>query len=321
MKQKAILAGALVLLLAGITFMVWDLFFRKPQASVNPYGYETVSPGAGDTLKPAYSETVPVIPGLHEIHGVACGPEDGIFVAGDKGVEIFNREGKKEMAFPVDEPVLCIKAGNDGSIFLGMQDHVEIYNRQGKRLGRWKSCGVDALVTSIAGSGEDIYVADAGNRLVYRYDRKGNLLNRIGEKDPKKNVPGFIIPSPFFDVGVDPAGALWIANPGHYRLEKYSPDGDLLAAWGKASMATEGFCGCCNPTHFAFLHDGSFVTSEKGIERVKIYGPDGRFGCLVALPASFDEGTRGLDLAVDSKGRILVLDPVRNRVRIFIRKR
>ncbi len=38
---------------------------------------------------------------------------------------------------------------------------------------------------------------------------------------------------------------------------------------------------------------------------------------MLAPPGSFDEGTKGIDLAVDSMGRILVLDPVRRQVRIF----
>jgi hypothetical protein len=68
------------------------------------------------------------------------------------------------------------------------------------------------------------------------------------------------------------------------------------------------------------LPDGSFVTSEKGIARVKIIKPTGEFLCVVAGPEQFDEGTVGLDLAVDSQERILVLDPHRKMVRIFTKK-
>ena len=144
------------------------------------------------------------------------------------------------------------------------------------------------------------------------------VARRIGEKDPERKIPGFIVPSPFFDVGISPSGDLWVANPGRYELEKYSPEGSLLSHWGESSMALEGFAGCCNPSHFAFLSDGSFVTSEKGIVRVKICYPDGRFRYLVAGPESFEERTKGLDLAVDCRGRILVLDPYKHLVHIFI---
>ena len=85
-------------------------------------------------------------------------------------------------------------------------------------------------------------------------------------------------------------------------------------------MGVEGFCGCCNPSNIAFMPDGAFVTSEKSIERIKIYTPQGQYKHLVATPESFDEGTRGLDLAVDSQERILVLDPVKKQVRFFVKK-
>ena len=52
-----------------------------------------------------------------------------------------------------------------------------------------------------------------------------------------------------------------------------------------------------------------------------MYSPEGDFKCVVATPASFNEGTKGLDLAVDAEDRILVLDPERRQVRIFAVKR
>jgi hypothetical protein len=50
---------------------------------------------------------------------------------------------------------------------------------------------------------------------------------------------------------------------------------------------------------------------------VKVYNPDGTLVGLVAGPDSFEEMTVGLDLAVDSSDRILVLDPKKRAVRIF----
>jgi hypothetical protein len=202
-----------------------------------------------------------------------------------------------------------------------MQDHVEIFDNTGKLLKKWSSCGNDAIITSIAVSGRDVFIADAGNKVVYHYDLSGKLIKKIGQKDPSKGIPGFVIPSSYFDLGIGHDGDLWVVNPGRHRFEKYNPDGDLTTSWGESSMAVEGFCGCCNPSNFAILADGSFVTSEKGIERIKVYWPDGRFRGVVAGPDSFIEGTRGLDLAVDSRDRIFVLDPEKKQVRVFELKR
>ena len=126
-----------------------------------------------------------------------------------------------------------------------------------------------------------------------------------------------IIPSPYFDVAVDPDSFLWAVNTGRHSLENYTVDGDLRSSWGEYSMTIEGFCGCCNPTHIAIMNNGKFVTSEKGIARVKVYNGLGELDSVVAGPKQFNEGTVGLDLAVDTEGRIYVLDPVRKSVRIF----
>jgi hypothetical protein len=86
--------------------------------------------------------------------------------------------------------------------------------------------------------------------------------------------------------------------------------------------------------NFALLPDGQgYVTCEKGLTRVKVYDSGGDFVGVVAGPEEFAEHDRrtsatdvspsliGLDVSVDSKGRVLVLDPALSEVRIFTRKR
>ena len=74
------------------------------------------------------------------------------------------------------------------------------------------------------------------------------------------------------------------------------------------------------------LDDGSFVTCEKGLVRVKVYDPDGSFLGVVAGPETFDidpatHPAAAFDVAADKEGRIFILDTVRNIVRIFTRKK
>jgi len=201
-----------------------------------------------------------------------------------------------------------------------MTDHIEVVDNEGNLLSNWEILNDQVYITSIALDEKSVFVADAGNKIVYHYDRNGKLLNEIGRKDPVKGIPGFIIPSPYFDLAVGREGQLWVVNPGRHAFEAYTADGDLISSWAKTSMQVDGFSGCCNPSHIALLEDGNFVTSEKGIERVKIHHPSGEFRCVVAGPEKFDEGTTGLDLAVDSQGRIFVLDPKKGMVRIFEKK-
>jgi hypothetical protein len=125
-------------------------------------------------------------------------------------------------------------------------------------------------------------------------------------------------------------GLLRVNNPGRHSVEVYTAKGDLDSSWGKATAAIEGFCGCCNPVGLALLPDGRYVTCEKGLPRVKIYSAQGVFQSVVAGPESFPENARagaqhdgsdgllgGLDAAVDSQGRIYVLDLVAEDVRVM----
>ncbi|MDP6381257.1 MAG: hypothetical protein QF662_07935, partial [Phycisphaerae bacterium] len=114
------------------------------------------------------------------------------------------------------------------------------------------------------------------------------------------------------------------------RIQAYTFDGDLEFSWGEFSNGIEGFCGCCNPVSFALLPGGGYITAEKGLTRVKEYDADGKFVGVVAAPKEFPDHagacslteplaciTKGLDVAVDSKGRVLVVDPIAGNVRIF----
>ena len=268
-----------------------------------------------------YEQAASVPTGMMKPKGIAVGADGRLFVAGDGGVRVFDAAGKPVLQFETGGEPHCIALGKTGTVYVGMKDHVEVYDASGKRATAWKGLGERAYVTSLAVGEADVFVADAGNRVLLRYDTSGKLLKRIGEEDAAKHAPGLVVPSPYFDVALGPKGMLWLVNPGRRRVECYTYDGALRFAWGKFSMKVEGFCGCCNPTHLAIDADGNFITSEKGLPRVKVHDDEGNFKSVVAAPADFADGTVGLDLAVDAKGRILVLDPKRRAVRIFVKKR
>ncbi len=282
-----------------------------------------------------YVESVePIATGFTSSHAIAVAFNEMIYVAGDKAVRIFSENGQVHQEVKLSAEPRCLAVANDNKIYVGMKDHVEIYDRQGNRLAAWQSLGDDAILTSIAVSNNDVFVADAGDRIVIRYDVNGNVINYIGKRDRSKNIPGFVIPSPYFDIAVGSDGLLRAVNPGNHRIETYTFDGDLQFQWGRFSTDLEGFTGCCNPVNFAILEDGTYVTCEKGLIRVKIYSRDGRFLGVVAGPQQLVAGSvsricylpaecrsGGFDVAADTKGRVFVLDTIKNIVRIFSRKK
>jgi hypothetical protein len=323
LKKDKILTGTILAVsLAGIFFFGYRAIRDDAKdGQPNPFAYDIQDYEASGAELVHYSEERRIPVALPMVSGIAVGPDDGIYVAGSNSVLIFDNDGTPRFSFKTEAPVRCLTVDKNHDVYLGMGDYVEVYDREGVRQARWESLGEQAIITSIAVSAKGVFIADAGNKIVWKFDRSGSNLQRIGDKDEAKDIPGFVIPSPYFDVAIDPDGFLWVANTGRHSLENYSADGNFRSFWGEFGMEIQGFSGCCNPSHFVILEDGSFVTSEKGLPRVKVYNRIGNLVSVVAPTEKFIEGTVGLDLAVDSAQKIYVLDPMQKLIRIFINKK
>ena len=333
---KILIGGLIVLAIAVAIIAVvrFDTTGKKGSGLGQEFIYDLGDLGKIDPNLILYKESAPAInTNFTKSRAIALAPQGTIYVAGDKAIRKFSESGNGLGEIKLPDTPMCLTVDVDGKIYIGMKNHVQVYDNQQKPLATWQNLGNDAVLTGIAVSKNDVFVADAGNRIVHRFDKTGKLINRIGAKDKDKNIPGFIIPSPYFDLTVAPDGLLRVVNPGNHRIEAYTSDGDLEFSWGKFSNTDlKGFCGCCNPVNFAILADESFVTVEKGLIRLKIYDPKGAFVGVVAGPEQLVEGgasrvsefgpasqAGGFDVAVNTSGRIFVLDTIKNVVRIFTR--
>jgi len=270
---------------------------------------------------------------------LALGPDGRLWVAAGGYVCGFDQSGLAVTEHALPGTVRCVAVSPDGAQLLvgvrsGDTDAIHVLNPGfGSRLATWDSPGPKTWFTALAVSGDTVFAADSGNRVILRYDRSGKLLGRIGAKDKARDIPGFVLPSPYLDVAVHPDGLLRVNNAGRHKVEAYTPDGDLEASWGKAGMGIASFCGCCNPVSLATLPGGQIVTCEKGLPRVKVYTASGEFEGVVAGVESFPEnagvatgetpgdGVRAsLDAVADPQGRIYILDTVTGQIRVMVRK-
>lgn len=287
-----------------------------------------------DPQQIAYRQTGSQILDIEEPRAIAVGPEDRRYVAGDRRVAVFDARGLPLPPLTLAGEPTCLAVGGadhklPGAVYVGLPGRVVRLDEQGAVSAEWTE-GLDekSVLTSLALAEEDLFVADAGQRLVLRFDLDGKLVRRIGERDPERGVPGFVLPSPYFDVAVTADGLLRVAHTGARRIETYTFDGDLLGYWGQASAAPEGFFGCCNPAHFAVLPDGRFVTVEKGLPRVKVYSNQGVFESFVVAPQDLAPGAvledaredtrqKPFAVAADTRGRVLLLDPNKRTLGVF----
>jgi hypothetical protein len=300
---------------------------------VSPFAYDVESMARTDPGLIKYEEVGRFVSEQPEPRRLAIGPGDRVYLATKNGISIMDPKGALQADITLSSPARCVGVASDGTVFAGLRDHVEVFDVNGARLASWDSPGKKTWLSGLAVGEHEVFAADSGNRVIHRFDLQGKLKGRIGEKSKEHNVPGLIVPSPYLDVVLAKDGLLRVNNPGRHCVEGYTLNGDLEFSWGKPSGAIGGFCGCCNPIALTMLADGRYVTCEKGLPRVKIYSADGAFECVVAGTESFPENGRrgsvhdlsdgtmgGLDAAIDSRGRIYVLDLVARDVRVMQRK-
>jgi hypothetical protein len=334
LTRRTAAAVLAALLVAGVAVWRFDPWGEQGSGLSKSFQYDLEPYQKTDPTLIGYAQTGRIAVGLVEPRAVAVGPEDRVYVAGDRDVHVHAAGGARLRQISLDGAPQSLAVGwaehqYPGRLYVGVGNHVEVFSPEGRRLAAWPAPSPKSLITSIAVGEHEVYLADAIGRIVLRYDLDGKLLTRIGARDEARNIRGFFIPSPYFDVALGGDGLLRVVNPAPHRIEAFTPDGSLELSWGKSSLAIEGFCGCCNPANIALLPDGRFVTAEKGIPRVKIYSPEGKFLTVVAGPEllapdpTAAEETRAghklkvVDVAADSRGRVLVLDPGLRSVRIF----
>lgn len=299
----------------------------QSSAKTNPWAYDDSIFRRTDPKLIQYEETNRFQCPRPNPRCIALDKEGQLLIGAGKFVTRCTSEGGQLAEIKLTAEVRCVKEAEDGLSYVGLREHVEVYGSDGQLRKSWDKPAGKPYFTGLAVSKNEVFVADAGNRVVLRYDRVGKLIGRIGVKDKDRNIPGFIVPSPFFDVEPASDGLLRVTNPGRHRIESFTADGDLEGFWGKPGAAIENFCGCCNPINLTMLTDGRVVTVEKGIPRVKVYSANGNFESVVAGAESFIENAAacgpqdctvgGLDAVADKQGRVYVLDLVAANVRVF----
>ncbi len=321
--MKKYLVYIMLIVLGGLIgfIIIGDLLSNKlVNPGKNPYAYELDEFERVDPDMIKYSEIKRIGLNIPDPIGIAS-YKDRLGIAYKNHIQVIDTTGVELYRKSINRVVSCISFSPDGIIFLGCQDHLELFDENGNNIQRWDTISNQAIITSIAVNENIVYVANAGDQQILMYNYQGEILNSFDGKSRLEGKYGFIIPSPYFDVAIDPDNQLWVANTGLHYIENYTNDGSLRAYWGESSFSLEGFTGCCNPAHFIILSNGSFVTSEKGMVRIKIYLPSGELDCVVAAPDNFEKDSEPPDITADPLGRIYALDITKKMIRIFERNR
>jgi hypothetical protein len=306
MNKKIFAIVSLLIILTFIGYIIWD----------------TATSGS-DTSQEEVRSNEPSPPDMWEVFqelSVTDGPlssvavsDNNIYLGGESYLSCYDKDLSKQWHLSMPGKITALSVNGD-SIYAASLETLSLVSTGGKMITEWGPYDANSIITSVYAGRNYVAFADAGNKLVFILRKNGELFSMLGQSENK-----FIIPSSYFDVALSGENRIYAANTGNRRIETWTPDGVLLGQFGEPGMAPEAFCGCCNPAHFALMPQG-FVTAEKGLNRLKIIGPDGAFIEFVSSENNF-LASIPLDVAADMDGkRIYAANPVDSKLYVFKRK-
>jgi DNA-binding beta-propeller fold protein YncE len=160
----------------------------------------------------------------------------------------------------------------------------------------------------------NIWVADARNNRIQKFDAQGNLLAVLGA--------GSAAPAAFNEpwaVTTDAAGNVYVADTWNHRIQKFTPALELITVWGEPSPQQDpSLLQLFGPRSLAIDGEGNVWVTDTGNKRLIRYSPDG-----VPLDSHGTSGTGAgqfqepVGLAYDAQGRLYVADTWNGRIQRF----
>lgn len=260
-----------------------------------------------------------------QARAIAVDAEGLVAVAADRRIVFHQLDGKLVRTIETARPVRALCFDARGRLFATFSDQVARVSEAGGLETIGEAFGKESALTGLAiGDHGEIYVADSGQRAIWRLDAAGKELGQIRAEH------AFAVPRAFFPIAFRD-GHLLVAEPGRHQIQRYTPEGKLVAHWGERTRGAAGFGGCCNPVSFAALADGSVVTAERGQVRVKSFDAAGHLLHELAGPETFPAaavtaeesgdlfGCEGglLDVAAAPGGRVVILDRSAREIRVL----
>ena len=164
----------------------------------------------------------------------------------------------------------------------------------------------DGLVVS----GEDIYVADAGNNRVQELGLKGEFVRSFGSSGTE---PGKL-KNPFA-LALDGFGNVWVADRGNNRVSEFTEAGTYIGSFGTLGSGAGQFK---EPSGIAFSGEYAYVV-DSGNSRVQQFTSSGVYVAQFGSAGSGNGQFSGAaEIATEPiSGDLLVADSANNRIEEF----
>lgn len=220
-----------------------------------------------------------------------------IYLATQNNIYIYGMSGELQVNFPTPSGVRALAIYNN-DIFALFPTKVIVYDRFGDVKQEWEACSDNSDYCSIAVCSEGVFVTDASNKNICKYNLDGSLSKFINSPQ------GFIVPSYSFSITATD-GKIYCSNPGRHLVEQYTTDGEFVTSFGKAGADKGAFSGCCNPVFVTPANNGELLTSEKGIPRISCYSKEGIFRSVLLDSKALGGGHDAYDVRI-MKDKLIV---------------
>ena len=190
-------------------------------------------------------------------------------------------------------------------------------------------------------SDDNIFVVDAGNNRVQKFNLNGKYISKFGSEgsaDGEFNNP--------WGIALDGEGHIYIADWRNDRIQKFTADGKWEASIGSSGS---GVGQLNRPNGLAVDSDGDIYVADWMNNRVQVFAPDGRYitefhgqaelskwgrdklasnpdmirqrSLAYANDAGFEQDlAHPCAVKIDSQGRIVIIDHTRNRLQVYIKE-
>ena len=153
-----------------------------------------------------------------------------------------------------------------------------------------------------------IYIADSDAHRVVVLDLSGQAIQSWGRKGDQEGQ--FKYPS---GIALDEQGSVYVVDGDNGRIQVFDGKGVFLRSFGSRGSGPKQFS---DPGGISIAR-GLVYIADAGNGRVQVLTTGGIFLGQITLSDKKDPMRSPVDVAVDSQGRIMVLDAGANKVRVF----
>ncbi|MCP3902442.1 MAG: hypothetical protein GY715_02305 [Planctomycetes bacterium] len=252
-------------------YTFWPQFPDEPRLQfLTSYRFsEDVEPPKGSLDAIIYGKGKRVLPitkpyGLEMSNGriYVCDTKNAGVVVLDlrkRETRLMGVSGTGRLTSPTD-----IAIARDGTMYVSdaQRGVVGVYDANERNIATFGFPGFKP--TGVAVSGDELFVCDFASKKVQVLDRyKGTQLREIGfDSDHQERFEWPL------GIAVDPEGNLYISDVMHCRVRRFSPDGELLTAFGQVGANVGSFV---RPKHVAVDPEGRVFVVDAGFANVQIF--------------------------------------------------